>query len=307
VSAQHKQVFARQAVQALDATPEVAALCVLDAALPPKKSLDVLQRAAGALSQRGDVVGAGARLAEAVAVAPGAARFALALEAARLLRHVNVPEATRLAQFAKENAAQHDEATHLLAELLAIQGHGQEAERTLQACSDQGSRAWWQRVLQLRGVVQNDTGVLEVLREHPDVLVGADAATTSRAARTLANHGEMERAETLVSAALEAPNLTPHDRVLLLKASASVAYAQSDYKRMEATERQVLALAQALGNLRWVDAAYFNRALALEALGDHAGRIQMLELAMQTCVELGDATALAIAQSSYGNALHASA
>jgi tetratricopeptide (TPR) repeat protein len=53
-----------------------------------------------------------------------------------------------------------------------------------------------------------------------------------------------------------------------------------------------------------VDAAYFNRALALEALGRHRERLESLESAMQTCLDLGDVTALAIAQVSYASALH---
>ncbi len=308
LSVQHRQAMARRAIEVLEKThPEEATRFIEDAALEPEHALRLLRRAADELLTHSDVVHAGQRLAQAVAYAPVDAQPALALEAARQTRHVNVPEAMRLAELAKRSPDHRAQATHLMAELLAIQGYKQEAERALETLPDRGSRAWWRRLVQIRGVTQNDAGVLEVLREHPDVLEDADPETLARIARSLANHGQAERAQGLVTRALEAPDLEMGGRVMLLKASSMIAYARSDFVRMEALEREILTLAHELGHLRWVDAAHFNRALALEALGDHAGQIHALESAMQTCLELGDATALAIAQAAYGGALHAGA
>ncbi len=308
LSVQHRQAMARRAIEVLEEThPDEATRFIEDAALEPEHALRLLRRAADELLARNAVVRAGQRLAQAVAYAPVDAQPALALEAARQTRHVNVPEAMRLAELAKRSPDHRAQATHLMAELLAIQGYKQEAERALETLPDRGSRAWWQRLVQIRGVTQNDTGVLEVLREYPEVLEDADPETLARIARSLANHGQAERAQGLVARALEAPDLEMGGRIMLVKASSMIAYARSDFVRMEALEREILTLAHGLGNLRWVDAAHFNRALALEALGDHAGQIHALESAMQTCLELGDATALAIAQAAYGGALHASA
>jgi tetratricopeptide (TPR) repeat protein len=307
LSAERRREFARRAIEMLTDEPESAIAFLEDAALEPERSLALARRAAEILFSHGDASRASACLARAVNHAPINAQSALALEAARGVRHINLPEAIRLAELAKRDSRHRAEATQLIAELLAIQGYGQEAERALETLPDRGSRRWWQQLVQVRGVAHNDAGVLEVLHEHPDVLEDADAATLARAVRTLANHGQTDRAESLVARALEAPDLEIDGRVLLLKARSMIAYARSDFARMEIIEREVLELALGLGNLRWVDAAHFNRALALEALGDHAGRMQALESAMQTCLELGDATALAVAQSSYGSALHASA
>jgi tetratricopeptide (TPR) repeat protein len=308
LSAQQRQVFARRAIGALkDDHPEEATGFIKDAALEPEHALELLRCAADALLARGDVIRASEQLAQAVDYAPRNLQPALALEAARQTRHVNVPKAMRLAELASRDSGYRTEATHLIAELLAIQGHGQEAERALETLPDRTSRAWWQRLVRIRGLTHNDTGVLEVLHEHPEVLEEADPDTLARIARTLANHGQADHAAALVTRALETPELKIEGRIMLLKASSMIAYARSDFVGMEALERQVLQLAQGLGHLRWVDAAHFNRALALEALGDHAGQMQALEAAMQTCVELGDATALAIAQAAYGGALHASA
>jgi tetratricopeptide (TPR) repeat protein len=305
--AERRREFARRAIGMHTGEPESAITFLEDAALEPEHALELLRRAADVLFARGDAVRASACLARAVDHAPIDARPALALEAAQQVRHVNLPEAMRLAELARDDPRSRAEAVHVIAELLAIQGRGQEAERALETLPDRGSRTWWWRLMQVRGLAQNDAGVLEVLYQHSDVLEDADTATLARVARTLANHGQADRAESLVAGALEAPDLEEGGRVLLLKARSMIAYARSDFAHMEALEREVLELAQGLGNLRWVDAAHFNRALALEALGDHVGRMRALESAMQTCVELGDATALAIAQSAYGSALHASA
>ncbi len=306
LSPQQRQVFARRAIEALkDDHPEEATGFIKDAALEPEQALELLRCAADALLARGDVIRASEQLAQAVDYAPKRLQPALALEAARQTRHVNVPKAMRLAEVAKRSEDHRAQATHLMAELFAIQGYKQDAERALETLPDRGSRAWWRRLVQIRSVTQNDAGVLEVLREHPEVLEEADPDTLARIARTLANQGQADRATLLVTRALETPELKIEGRIMLLKASSMIAYARSDFVRMEALEREILELAHELGNLRWVDAAHFNRALALEALGDHTGQMHALEAAMQTCIELGDATALAIAQSAYGGALHA--
>ena len=313
LSAHDRRTFAERAVRDLEVNqPEDAAEFVDDAAIQPEAALALLRRAARVLIARGDTVRAAGFLARAVDQASSEEQPALALEAARTVRHVNVPEATRLAELARahpeqSSPEQRSEATYLIAELLAIQGRGHEAEQALESLPERGSRGWLQRLVQVRGVAHNDAGVLAVLREHPDLLENADTNTIARVARTLAHDGQQERAQTLLTHALEQPDLDLEKRVLLLKSLSLVAYARSDYTRMDALEQEILALATQLGNLRWVDAAHFNRALALEALGDHTGRMRSLERAMQTCLELGDATALAIAQSSYAGALHACA
>jgi tetratricopeptide (TPR) repeat protein len=303
-----RQALAGRVVHALETEqPEEAAAFVDEAKLEPSHALEVLRNGAARLMERGDVLQAGVYLTRTVDLVAPEHQPALALEVARRVRHVNVPEAMRLALRAQTDIDCRAEATQFIAELLAVQGRSQEAERALETLPDLGTPVWWRRLVQVRGVASNDAGILEIVAYHSEALVDADVATISRVARTLANNGQIERARSMIDDALQTLDLELESRVLLLKASSLIAYASADYQRMDALEQDILVFARQLGNLRWVDAAHFNRALAQEALGDHLGRMRSLELAMRTCEELGDPTALAIAQVAYGAALHASA
>lgn len=305
LSPERRRAFARRAIAVLEPErPDQAAAFVEDAKLEPKDALSLLDRAAQRVRAQGDEVRAARLLARTLEFTFGDERLSRGLEAAERLRHVDVQEAMRLAERAEKSERFRARAVALIAELLAIQGHGLDAERVLETSPERGTRAWLADVLQVRALSSNDAGVLELLRDHPEVLESRDANTALSAARVLSRDGQLERAENIVQDALCVPDLSAESRVLLLKASSVVAYIRADFRRMEALESEILGLARSLGNLRWVDAAHFNRALALEAMGRHRERIESLELAMQTCVELGDATALAIAQVSYASALH---
>lgn len=305
LGADRRQAFARRAVEALEIQhSDQAEVFVQDAMLEPAAALRLLERAAQRARALGDEVRAARLLARTLEYTDGEDRLSRALEAARRLRHVDVNQAMRLAEIARASDHHRARAVVLIAELLATQGHGIEAERVLETSPECGTTAWLARVLQVRALASNDAGVLELLRDHPEVLEPRDAETALSAARVLSRAGQLERAEGIVQDALDVPELDAESRVLLLKASSVVAYMRADFERMETLEREILGLALALGNLRWVDAAYFNRALALESLGRHRERVECLERAMQTCKELGDVTALAIAQVSYASALH---
>ena len=147
------------------------------------------------------------------------------------------------------------------------------------------------------------TGTLELLNSHPGVLEHCDAKTLHRAARVLSHTGIFTEIERLVEQGL-ARSSTTEERIFYLKSAAIIAYQRADFARFERIESEILGLARAIGNLRWVDAALFNRALALDGLGRQHERLEMLEEAMRVCIELGDITALAIAQVSFAGALH---
>ncbi|MEW6422862.1 MAG: hypothetical protein AB1511_14260, partial [Deinococcota bacterium] len=141
------------------------------------------------------------------------------------------------------------------------------------------------------------------LDAHPGLLAHADPEILWRAARALAYQGRDEEAESLAAQVLARPGLTPEARALALKAQSVVRQVRGDFEGMERLEHEVLGLARASGNLRLVDAALFNRAIALGALGRLPERDACLEEALRVCRALGDPTAYVIAQVARGTAL----
>jgi tetratricopeptide (TPR) repeat protein len=302
-AAQRCQI-ARRVLEAID-DPRLRAPFLDDADLGSEASRTILLEAAQAARQAGAELQAGRFLSQAVPLHSTEAQAGVALEAAGQLRYLDVNEAERLALIAAESAEHRFAATWLRAELLAEQSRGLEAERLVETLLEAQAKDlnWWVGILRLRGLTNSVTGTLEVLNEHPGVLEQCDAKTLNRAVRVLANTGEFSEIEPLVQQRLE--RATGHeDRILHLKSAALIALERADFVQAERLEAEILELARAIGNLRWVDAALFNRALALEGLGRQQERLEMLEEAMRVCIEMGDITALAIAQVSFAGALH---
>jgi tetratricopeptide (TPR) repeat protein len=301
--AQRSQI-ARRVLEAID-DPRLRAQFLDDADLGSETSRSMLLEAAHTARKAGADLQAGRFLARAVPLYTAEAQADIALEAAQQLRYLDVNEAERLASIAAEHPAHRFAATWLRAELLAEQSRGLEAERLVETLPETEAKDlnWWVGILRLRGLTNSVTGTLEVLNAHPGVLEHCDAKTLNRAVRVLANTGEFSEIEPLVKQRLEqATNI--EDRILHLKSAALIALERADFTQSERLEAEILELAREIGNLRWVDAALFNRALALEGLGRQQERLEMLEEAMRVCIEMGDITALAIAQVSFAGALH---
>jgi tetratricopeptide (TPR) repeat protein len=301
--AQRSQI-ARRVLEAID-DPRLRAQFLDDANLESEATRTVLLEAAQAAREAGAELQAGRFLAQAVPFYSAEARPGVALEAAGQLRYLDVNEAERLALIAAESVGHRFSATWLRAELLAEQSRGLEAERLVETLPEAQAKDlnWWVGILRLRGLTNSVTGTLEVLNVHPGVLEHCDAKTLNRAVRVLANTGEFSEIEPLVKQRLEQAT-SNEDRILHLKSAALIALERADFTQAERLEAEILGLARKIGNLRWVDAALFNRALALEGLGRQQERLEMLEEAMRVCIEMGDITALAIAQVSFAGALH---
>jgi hypothetical protein len=301
--AQRSQI-ARRVLEAVD-NPRLRAQFLDDADLGLDASRTILLEAAQEARDSGAELQAGRFLARAVPLYAAEAQAEIALEAAQQLRYLDVNEAERLALIAAEHLEHRFAATWLRAELLAEQSRGLEAERLVETLPEAKAKDlnWWVGILRLRGLTNSVTGTLEVLNLHPDVLEHCDAKTLNRAVRVLANTGEFSEIEPLVKQRLESAT-TSEDRILHLKSAALIALERADFAQSERLEAEILGLAREIGNLRWVDAALFNRALALEGLGRQQERLEMLEEAMRVCIEMGDITALAIAQVSFAGALH---
>ncbi len=308
-----RTALARRALAALGNDPRAAARCIEDAQLPATESLAAFLHAATAAKTSGNTVEAARHLAAACKFTSGETWAQLALEAANGLRHVDVVEAQRLAELASLESSQRSDALFLIADLMCAQGKISEAEHVLQsleadvflnAAHDPTQQSlWWGRRLQLYSMNRQHGRVLEMLKAQPEMLSQADTTTVYRAARALVQSGETKQAKKICDDALKRPNLNAHDRAYVLKGLAMIALEQTHWAEMESLEAEVQTLAESIGNLRLKDAALYNRALALGFLGRYQEQMQCLEAAMHVCRELGDTTALVIAQNAYGSAL----
>jgi hypothetical protein len=305
LQAESRRQLARQALEILELQDvEAAAHLVALAQLPAETAVDLLQRAASNARAAGRPVQASRFLAEASALSAGEIRAGLAFQAALGLRHSDVPQAMRLAEIASSSKQFRGDAIFLIAELQAVQLQGLQAERNLERLTptEQASPLWLARRLQLRSIAGNHTGALEILQQHPDLLEHSDVHTLHRVAVSLASLGRPEEAEQLLFPHLER-DLNRNDQLVLFKAAGVVAYFKNDFERMDQLNQRVYQLASEISDLRLMDAAVFNRALALEYLGRYFERMNCLLEALSLCRELGDSTAYVIAQVAYAGAL----
>lgn len=297
-----RQTFAGRALEFLRSDPTYAVTFLEDAGLTNNDARSLLQQAVEHAKENKNDLQTGKLLAKMLEYLPKEQQADVALEAATFLKYVAVSEATRLAALAaslSEKIA--PQASLLQAELLAIQGHLAEAEALWQPYeATQSQVTYLAGVVRLRGVAHTYSGVVEVFEQHPECFETPDAATTQWLARGLAQLGQTEQAQKLIA---KANPLTHDDKVLLLKAASDVAYAKADFIEMEKLEAQIYTYAKQAGNLRVMDQALFNRALALEGLGRYEERKMSLEEAMRVCQDLGDVTAYMIARRAYGSVL----
>jgi hypothetical protein len=213
-----------------------------------------------------------------------------------------------MARLLLESPVHHTKAVLLTAELLAIQGHGAQAEAMLEqlpALERQGA-LWYARLIWIRALGYNELGALEVLQKHPEALCAGDPEMQYSAARVMAQHGLLEEAQAVVERGLANAEST-QALVWMHKAESIIAYHRADFVQMEQIEQRIYNLSRTASNLRLMDAALYNRSIALDVLGRQAERLECLEAALQTCLELRDQTAYVIAQIMYADCLHQTA
>ncbi|WP_019588404.1 tetratricopeptide repeat protein [Deinococcus apachensis] len=300
---ERRRRLARRALTVLEDDLPAASRFVEAAELDPASAQDWLLRAAAQRRAAGDGVGAARLLGRSLPYADPDLAARRALEAAHGLKEVDVPEAIRLAERAVQAPEQRSESLWLLSELLAAQGQGSLAEQRLTQLplAEREGPVFVARVLRLRA--QDNGRLLELLDEHPDALAHADPGTACQVGRSLAYCGRATEAEAVARHLLARPGDDPGARVMGLKVLSVVAQVRADFTAMERLEREVLELVRPSGNLRLIDAALFNRAMALGTLGRYPEQTACLEEALGVCQELGDPTASAIAQVAFGTAL----
>jgi tetratricopeptide (TPR) repeat protein len=303
-----RQYLARRSLEFLDHDPIEATGFLEDAALENPQALAVLEHAIRHATTTNQALQLGNLLTKKLDYVPAHQKAEIALKAAQQLHHIDVGSATRLAELASQSSEAGStvmlEATFLQAELLAIQGHLVRAETILQRLEPFEPReVWLAQLVQLRGAAHHYSGVVEIFQAQPELFSKPDAKTAHCLARSLAQLGQRKLAEKIINTAKKQP-LSKQSEILLLKASSDLAYTQADMAGMERLESQIYKFAKELGDLRIMDQALFNRALALEGLGRYQERKTCIEEAMRVCQELGDVTAYMIAQRAYGSMLH---
>ncbi len=297
-----RQTLARRALEASRLDPLKAASFLEDAHLSSAEALGLLKQAVKQSKANKNELQTGKLLAQMLELLPQKEQARVALEAAHCLKYSAISEAIRLAKRAADiDKAIASEASLLEAELLAIQGYLPEAEslwQSLEASLDQ--KAYVVGLVRLRGTAHHYRKVVDTYGQYPECFSQPDAATTQWLVRSLAHLGQLELAETLLA---RVKTSTVEDKILALKAASDIAYSKSDFSAMERLEAEIYQQAKSLGNLRVMDQALFNRALALEGLGLYQERKTSLEEAMHVCQELGDVSAYMIAQRAYGSLL----
>jgi hypothetical protein len=279
-----------------------------DAKLEPPAQSQLLLAAANQAKQLEQPIHEANLLARVVPLLHGAERENLALKAAQKLRHIDLPQALEMARLLLESPVHQTKAVLLMAELLAIQGHGAQAETMLEhlPTHERQGALWYARLIWIRALGYNELGALEVLKQHPQALHAGDPEMQYRAARVMAQHGLLKEAQALVERGLANAEST-QAQVWMHKAESIIAYHRADFVQMEQIEQRIYNLTRAVGNLRLMDAALYNRSIALDVLGRQPERLECLEAALQTCLELRDQTAYVIAQIMYADCLHQTA
>lgn len=291
-----RSALARRIIAALEDQPLQAVRLLPEAELEASEAQLLLQRAISQAQTQNNPLQAARLQGQLAQYYSGIQQAQMALDAAKQLKHSDIETAQRLARLAATCPEYGNAAIYLQAELEAIQGRIRQAERLLLPLAH--TTDYPVQLLKLRGSAMDYGGVLELLEQYPELLKNPDAETAHRIARALVQKGQIQKAETLVGVGLARVN-TEADRALLLRASAQIALVKGDYAKAEQIEAQIQTLARQLNNLRLLDQALFNRALALEGLGRYRESMQSLEQALQTCLELGDRTAYLIAQVAY--------
>ncbi len=297
-----RQQLARRTIDFLGADPIKAVTFLEDADLEPQDALILLEDAIAQSKKDKNDLQTGKLLSKMLEVLPKDEQAKVALEAALFLKYVAVTDASKLAALAAGlDLDLAPKALLLQAELLAVQGHLPQATALWQTLEETHSQtAYLTGLVRVHGVAHDYKSVVEIFERCPECFEHADAATTHFIVRGLAQLGQLELAQNMIT---KVEPSTEDDLILLLKAKSDMAYTKSDFAEMERLELEIYNRAKPLGNLRAMDQALFNRALALEGLGRYEERKASLEEAMRVCQDLGDVTAYMIAQRAYGSLL----
>ncbi len=275
----HRQLALRAIHELRLVDPMATAALVPSAGLEADVALDLLLEAAKYAQDAGMRGQAGRLLASASEVAVGERRASLALDAARALLRVDLPEAERLALLA-EQLAVHDpaheaQARWVRAEALASQGRLAEAERLVTQESSTGERlgsdtrpVTAQRLV-LSMLARDIPQVLALWREHPELHASRDVAVLLAAVRALVSARALTDVRALLDTLSARTDLGEVDR-LTLETQEAMLLLQSG--ELDAAAQRLDTLAprlMAAGEGRAAAIVRHNQGVALERMGQY--------------------------------------
>ncbi|MFC4455364.1 hypothetical protein [Deinococcus sonorensis] len=291
-----RQQLARRAVQGLRATDLLAAAALAPAAgLDADVTLELLTSAAAHAQATGLRGQAGRLLALASDAATGTRQAGLALEAARALLRVDLPEAERLAVRASRDSAHEAEARWVRAEVLATQGRLSEAEALVAAelpappdGTGPAPQSLAARQLVLSMLARNIPRVLQLWRSHPELQDSRDVAVLLAGVRAMVNTRALTDARTLLDRLAARTDLGEVDRLtvetqeatLLLQAGELAEAAQ----RLDHLAPRLLAA----GEGRAAAMVRHNQGVALERLSRYQDAVTQELEAARLYAEAGD-------------------
>lgn len=303
-----RQGLARQALEALrEGEPQAAADYLGAAGLGRKPALELLHRAAEGAKQIGNEAQAARWLARAAEYAQGEARGKLALEAASVLQHHDLPEAARLVKLALPTPAATPETVRFYAHLLARQGRVPDLEALLGELPPRLREAVDLPALSISTyhIGGENARALETWEAHPELHPHPSPELLRAVAGSALATGQIERAQAFVRQGLAAPEAQAHPtlRCEFLSTQALIYYHRGEYALAEATLREVLEILAPLDVPRLQGTALVNRAAFLRMLGRYGEMRKCLEKALLIRRQSADAKAYAFAQAALAEAL----
>jgi tetratricopeptide (TPR) repeat protein len=303
-----RQGLARRTLEALRAgEPQAAAAYVEAAGLEREPALELLRRAAEQAKQAGNEAQAARWMARAVEYARGEERGKLALEAAQVLQHHDLPEAARLVKLALPTPAATPETVRFYAHLLARQGRMPDLEALLRELPQSLREAVNLPALSISTyhIGGKNAQALEIWEAHPELHADPSPELLRAVAGSALATGQTEKAQILVTQGLSTTDPLAHPtlRCEFLSTQALIHYHRGEYAAAEATLAEVLEILAPLDVPRLRGTALVNRAAFLRMLGRYGEMSNCLEEALQIRRQVGDANAYAFAQAALAEVL----
>ncbi|MER3480901.1 MAG: hypothetical protein C4327_10590 [Meiothermus sp.] len=295
-----RRELARRALAALqEGQPQEAAAYAQAAGLEPGEALELLLRAAEEARQAGNDVQAARWMARAVGYALGEEQGRMALEAAEVLQHHDLPEATRLVRLALPTPAATPETVRFYAHLLARQGGMPDLQALLGELPPRLRKAvdLPSLTVSTAHIGGDNVRALETWEAHPELQQDPSPELLRAVAGSALATGQTEKAQAFVRRGLATPaaQANPTLRCEFLSIQALIHYHRGEYRAAEATLAEVLGILAPLDLPRLRGTALVNRAAFLRMLGRYSEMGRCLEEALQIRREAGDAKAYAFA------------
>ncbi len=303
--AERRRELARRAVEVHGAHPAEAARYVGDAGLPDEEAVRILTAGAREMRAR-DETEAGKMLAAAVPFAPRGLRNGLAHEAAGMLQRVDHAEARRLLAIAIADDPGDREAVLQLAELHALEGHGEQVEALLAHLPSGAQREddWAERTIKLHFALGRYDDVVRAWLGRPELHAAPSADLAYRVGFALVVMEALPQAESLARVALRAPDLTEVQRARLVTVLGLAASYAGDRVRAAPLLHEAVRLARSAGHLAYLASALHNRATHLEETNDVAGALADTKEALELYARTGSTRHYASTLTKLGRLLH---